>query len=210
MGLAVSTGFLQEMLELDVEGAQWFRTSLKPVNELLVSNGFDPHDEPESVPAMPVSGIGSFPYSYLHYLRRAYARVLNDAPVTPLEEGANAAADSYIEDEVCMLSSHLLCHSDAEGLYVPIDMPDPLFDTDEPGVAGGMLGSSQGLLRELAVVAPAIGIDLDDEGRVTDETASSINDDPEDHPLHIERLVWLTLHLAGRHSVEHGTAIVFH
>jgi len=38
----------------------------------------------------------------------------------------------------------------AEGFYVPVEFPEPIFDY-------GLLGSSQGLLRELIYLAPFLG-----------------------------------------------------
>jgi hypothetical protein len=62
-------------------------------------------------------------------------------------------------DETSVLASHLLCHSDAGGYYVPVDFGDPLFLPEEAEVRGaGMVGSSQGLLAELAGIASPLGI----------------------------------------------------
>lgn len=108
-----------------------------------------------------------------------------------------------------MLDSHLLCHSDCEGYYVPVAFDEPLFLPPDAGVAGGgMVGSSQGLLDELRGCAPALGIALDG-GELTDDEARRVGDLPETDPFMIEASVWLTLHEACRASIAGGHAIVF-
>ena len=211
MGLALSTDFLADMLANDPEGAEWFRGQMEIVNELLEANGLPRHVEPETFGAVEARAhVGSFPYSFLHYLRRAYARTREspDAPLEPVRQGEDPGADPAVEDASSMLDSHLLCHSDCEGFYVPIEL-DVIFDVDERGLAGGMLGSSVCLLRELVEVAPVIGIELED-GRLTDEAAAALAD--EDHeavPFGVERLVWLALHEKARVSVANRSVLVF-
>ena len=41
-----------------------------------------------------------------------------------------------------MFDSHLLCHSDCEGFYLPIDFADVIVDAkNQMRIAGGLLGS---------------------------------------------------------------------
>ena len=110
-----------------------------------------------------------------------------------------------VEEANILLDSHLLCHSDAEGYYVPIDFADIIVDDEIPG---GMIGSSQRLFAELVAVAPAIGIELD--GTVlSDKVAAALADDNDSVPYATERLVWLTLFEQARVSIANGTLIVF-
>jgi hypothetical protein len=62
----------------------------------------------------------------------------------PCPDGENPAQDKAIDDQSSMLSSHLPCHSDCEGYYVPIDFGEPLFADEDAFAGAGMLGSSQG------------------------------------------------------------------
>src|SRR6202008_5022884 len=124
------------------------------------------------------ASLMSMPYSFIHYLRRAYAHRAADPAwmAAPLDEDEDPTDDPVLEEETEMLSSHLLCHSDAEGFYVPVDFDDVLFEEAEDGeLPGGMLGSSYRLLDELVVVAPALGIRLDD-GQLSDAEARRIDD----------------------------------
>jgi hypothetical protein len=108
-----------------------------------------------------------------------------------------------------LMRSHLICHSDIEGYYVPIDFDEVLLDDDEEIAGGGLVGSSQRLLAELQAVAPALGIVLDG-GRLPDEEAERISADVhEEGELWIEKGVWLDLFEAARLSLQHGSAIVF-
>ena len=76
MGLAIGVGVLADLIENDPEGADWLRDSIESMNGVLGREGFSQHVEPEKVPPAGFSSIGSFPYSFLHYLRRAYCCVL--------------------------------------------------------------------------------------------------------------------------------------
>jgi hypothetical protein len=206
MGLAVGVGVLADLIIHDQEGADWQRSSIAQLNAVLARNGLPPHREPERfAKKLRQHGCTSFPYSFLHYLRRAFAHVREDLPV-PDDDTIRPEHETVIEDAGSMLDSHLLCHSDAEGFYVPIDFDEPIFDDD---VLAHMLGSSQGLLRELIEVAPHIGIDLLDD-RPTPACEAELREIEDGGPLWRERLVWYTLFEAATLSIEHGTLIVFH
>jgi hypothetical protein len=206
MGLAIGIGVLAYLIIHDEEGAEWQRRSLAQINAVLARNGLPLHHEPERFTKRPRQrACSSFPYSMLHYLRRAFAHVREELPVLDDDE-LRSEHDSVIEDAASMLDSHLLCHGDAEGFYVPIDFDEPIFDDD---VLTGMLGSSQGLLRELIEVAPHIHIELVD-GRPTPACEAELREIEDGGPLWRERLVWYALFEAATLSIEHGTAIVFH
>ena len=227
MGLAVCVGMLAELLEDDPESAEGFEEELAEVNRVLAAAGLPPHTEPRGPLELDSrASIDGFPYSFIHYLRRAYAhRVLSpDWVATPLADDVDPTADPKIQALLDGCESHLLCHSDAEGFYVPVDFDEVLFDGDggdeeeaegdadieEPaGLPGGMLGSSQRLLEELVFVAPALGTRLDD-GRLSDEEAERIDAlIDEDDGLYREYVSWLLLYESARLSIEHRTAIVF-
>jgi hypothetical protein len=206
MGLAVGVGVLADLIIHDEEGADWLRRSLADVNTVLARNDLPAHREPERFGKPPrLHGCMSFPYSFLHYLRRAFAHVREGLPV-PDDDELRPKHDRVVEDAGSMLDSHLLCHSDAEGFYVPIDFEEPIFDDD---VLAHMLGSSQGLLRELIEVAPHIDIALVDN-RPTPACEAELRDIEDGGRLWRERLVWYTLFEAATLSIEHGSAIVFH
>ncbi|RUR68462.1 hypothetical protein ABL849_07770 [Variovorax sp. 375MFSha3.1] len=238
MGLAVCVGMLAELLEDDPESAEGFEEELAEVNRVLAAAGLPPHTEPRGPLELDSrASIDGFPYSFIHYLRRAYAhRVLApDWVATPLADDVDPTADPKIQALLDGSESHLLCHSDAEGFYVPIDFQEVLFDSDGSdedeeeddaqeeadeaegdadleelsGLPGGMLGSSQRLLEELVFVAPALGIRLEN-GKLSDEEAERIDaliDD--DNGLYREYVSWLLLYESARLSIEHRTAIVF-
>lgn len=113
-----------------------------------------------------------------------------------------------------MFDSHLLCHSDCEGYYLPVEFDDILFPDDELGIPGGMVGSSVALLRELVYVASYLGIALDDEGELSDSEIDRIyaelgDDDDDEHPFYRERETWILFYEAARISVAEGTMITF-
>ncbi len=106
------------------------------------------------------------------------------------------------------MASHLLCHSDAEGFYLPIDFQQILFD-ESGQIAGQMVGSSYRLRDELVLVAPRIGVRLSGD-MLPDAEADKINADfDEETGIWLERIVWLSLFEASRLSIKHNTAIHF-
>ena len=156
MGLAIEVGMLADLVDHDVEGAAWTRESFAKVNEVLQKNGLPVHNEPETLPVIRSRAeLAGYPYSFLHYLRRFYAcsRVDPDWAPTPVADNDDPSLDPAVEEEMFMMSSHLLCHSDSEGFYMPIDFDDIIFD-DVESVPGGMLGSSYRLMEELVEIAP--------------------------------------------------------
>jgi hypothetical protein len=216
MGLGISVGFLADMKQHDEEGLAWARKELDAICRYLEGEGLPTWEEPEELPPLGMRPhIDAFPYSTIHYLRRAYALAYehpDQQPVKPVGGEGLEAYDALVADLSTMFSSHLLCHSDCEGWYLPVDFEDPLFAPEELGISGaGMLGSSYGLLRELRQVAPYIGIRLEADGSLSDAEAKRIYEEAaEDGPTWHELTAWLTLHEMARVSIKHRTAIHFH
>jgi hypothetical protein len=128
MGLGVSVGTLAWLKTADTEGYEWHSKQLAVVNTVLTANNLAPHHEPDELPELQShASLDGFPYSFLHYLRRIYANVSQNPQWVPVEltDGQDPSADPAIDRELFVrMSSHLVCHSDAEGYYVPIDFAD--------------------------------------------------------------------------------------
>ena len=56
---------------------------------------------------------------------------------------------------------HLIRHHDNCGFYLPCDFPEPIGLASESGAKDILVGSSQGLLRELTMLAAPLGMRLD-------------------------------------------------
>lgn len=217
MGLGISVGI--ESWASDEEGITHYRAEMHRLSTALMQEGVtwrQPEEPvrhgPESTPPFMRSHAASFPYGYLHYLRRVFALMRREEPVTPISGQEELSRDHYkVEDEILKLYSHLLCHSDCDGYYVPVDFHDPLFLSDDAGIAGGgMVGSSHRLLAELRECAPVIGIQIEKDGSLSDAEASRVFALPESAPFEIESVVWLALHEACRASIATGCAVIFH
>jgi hypothetical protein len=212
MGLGLSVGYLAwlQKNDNDPEAVPWLRKNLVQVNRVLHINGLPEHVEPEELPELVDRGLLGIPYSWLHYLRRAvaYARQA-PAEFGPLPEGRRASEDDRLDRELSVfMDSHLICHSDCEGFYVPIDFPEPLYD-DRDELIGGILGSSQRALAEVILAAPLLSIELEN-GKPTKTDIDTIGEEEDDaHPLWIERKVWLAMYEKFRLSIEYKTAVVF-
>lgn len=217
MSLSVGIGARAELSELDPEGLEWLLEDLAAVNAVLRANDLPEHDEPEQLPPhTDRAALGSFPYSWLHGLRRLYALILHNAgqpgwQPAPMPGDYEVGSDPLIDEELTIyMRSHLIVHSDAEGFYVPVDFDEPLLDDPDTGaLPGAILGSSQRLLAELRAVAPWLGIALDPSGGLDDDSAGRIDNTPDGDPWQEEKLTWLALFEAARLSTELRTAIVF-
>src|SRR5947209_8109837 len=124
MGLAVEVGVLAYLNDNDEEGAQWLRESFRKLNSVLEDKCLPRHDEPEALPPMESRApIGSYPYSFLHHLRRFAAHATRNPKwkPTPFPESEDAGDDPVLESEYRRETSHLLLHSDCEGFYLPVD-----------------------------------------------------------------------------------------
>jgi hypothetical protein len=218
MGLSISVGNLAYFAE-DPEAAEWFQEEMIQVNEVLVEQGFPQHQEPEKLPPMQNrSKVYGFSYSYLHHLRRIYARTVDNPEwiTTPTPKEESAADDEVLDEQMYMMSSHLLCHSDSGGFYLPIEFEEIIFDDgDGDRIPGGMLGSSYSLMKELIFIAPKLGIQLEN-GNLSDEEVIKIElaiqaeeEDESQEGLWIEKIVWLSLFESARLSIEYKTAICF-
>jgi hypothetical protein len=215
MGLSMSVGLLAFYREEESEGADWLRKALKQVNRVLKSNDLPPHEEPEVLPPLE-SRFHAFvgqPYGMLHYLRRAVAHALSGRKTLKPFDGDDPFEDPLYDSVLCSSESHVVCHSDCEGFYVPIDFPESLYDElpdrSKRCIPGGILGSSQGVMHELIRTAPLLKIPLRN-GKLSDREAEKLNHDKEaDTPLWTERMIWFKFYEVARLSIAHGTAIVF-
>lgn len=213
MGLAVGVGSLSYLLVNDTEGAEWVEKDFDSLNRALKANGLPLHEEPKGLPELSSrSDCLSYPYSFLHCLRRFYARTRNEPDWIPtsVSEHEDPSEDESIEEEFNKFESHLVCHSDCEGYYLPIDFDDIIVSEDGDEIPGDILCSSYRLKEELVTIAPKLGIYLSSDKTLSDTEASKINQEVSDEGLFwIEKLVWLSLFEATRLSIEHKTAIRF-
>lgn len=207
MGLAIVVDVLGGLKD-DPEGHAAARAELDRLGERLEAKGLPPWREPETVSVRPRAHVDSFSYSTIHFLRRALAWTrASEAPLEPTGGELTPDDDALVRDEAAMLDSHLICHSDADGWYVPIPMGEPVFLGDE--IAGRVVGSSVCLLDELAEVAPPLGVALTDDLELTDAEAERLFRVTDDDPFARELMAFLTLWECARVSVASGCAIRF-
>ena len=98
MGLAVSLGVLVDDPDNDPEGIEWLEKNFQHVKRILTANGLPPHEEPRDLPDLPYRGqLMGFPYSWLHYLRRAVA-FARQAPeeFCPVPDGEDPSEDEHV------------------------------------------------------------------------------------------------------------------
>lgn len=186
-------------------------SDLRRLSMLLADEGITWSAPSRDTAVPPVrSAVRGFPASWIQDLKRIVALVETGAPVTPADcRGVHERGQALVREEAAMLSSHLICHSSAEGYFVPVDLSSPVFLPEGSGVAGGgVVGSSQGLMRELRRCADDLGITLDDDGTLGDAEAARVAALPDEHPFAVECVAWLALHEASRTSMATGHAVV--
>lgn len=212
MGLGISVGMLCDQARNDPEGFDYYRGDFDRLTEALAQEGIAWREPDVLHEAGEHDFSAGFPYGYLMHLRRVFTLVRRGEPVTA---AAAVSAEQYrrdkekVTDEMTLFASHLLCHADSAGYYVPVDFDDPQFLLEAEIAGGGMVGSSQRLLAELVECAAPIGIRLDDDGLLPAEQAAQIVAAEGEGPFEKERYTWLQLYRACLASTESGHAIVF-
>ena len=107
---------------------------------------------------------------------------------------------------------HLIMHSDAEGFYLPLEFANVLFPDESLEIAGGMVGSSYGLLRECERIAAVLEIpaDLDETSDAVWEAADSQGEGSLKWERYgIESFSCICLMQGCRKSIEARAALVF-
>lgn len=228
MGLALEVGCLAGLIELDEEGADWFREDMERLNRCLQQNGLEPHTEPEQCEAWSCDMFG---YSGLHYLRRIAAHWdIHGRLPTPGDD--DASSDPVLADYYALIGKskpgllsrltrrrsiqrsfdHLIVHSDAEGYYIPQDFPEVLFPPDELEIPGGMVGSVQRLQEECRQLARNIELplDLDFESDMVCVAMESQGQGVQQWEKYgVESYTCLALSNACAHALAHHAVIVF-
>ena len=214
MGLAVSVGDLAAAIaDRDAHREKSLRHDFAQINRLLKKNNLPEHHEPETLAETPdFSPLIGFPYNYLHRLRRVLAYQRAGIPLSAVDPQADLRKDKILRAEYDKRSdSHLIHHSDSGGYYIPLAFDEPLRERFLHKAPGGAIGSSQRLLDELRLIAPAIRIPLV-EGRLTHEKQEALFDELEENgadPFFEERQVWLVLFIAATESVRLRASIRF-
>lgn len=190
------------------------RGALEKVNALLAADGHPVHTEPVGLSAEAIQAECRFaeyrsypsievPYGFLHLLRRIWVRHALDSSFvpTPVDQ---ANDDPVYEDALgdtvpspLILESHLCNHSDADGAYLPVRFPLPLW------VGRTSFGSTFELLRELEQIGPCLGM------TGADPVGTWSAQPFEEGPLEREQHLWAALVELIRLSHTHRTALVF-
>ncbi|MFE6814785.1 hypothetical protein [Streptomyces sp. NPDC057675] len=207
MGLAISVGLLCHQARNDMEGCEHYHRTFTRLSQALEYKGITWH-EPEIVDSPRTRSFsGGFSYEHLTYLRRVFALSRTCSAVTP---GRAANEEQYKRDlqvvkgQTSLFYSHLLLFAGVDGYYIPVNFQEPAIR------AGCSVGSSQRLMAELAIVASAIGISLDKEGRLSEDMETRLSSLPPSDPYEPEKFAWYQLHEACLASISIRYAIVFH
>lgn len=230
MGLNIVVGFGDID---DEEGAEWFTAEVALANEVLRAAGQSGWTEPTDVVETDFELGG---YSMLHTLRRLAAHLATSGELPPpLDDSAEVGDDDVLAGLYREGPSHyavvrkrlghprsskrgsprrgsfehLTHHSDAEGLYAPVDF-EPVVVSDL--LIGGYIGSSHRLLAECLLLAEALRLDPDlapDSDEVMNALEGGVQDAAGWQRYGAESFVCLNLIGAARLSIATGAAICF-
>jgi hypothetical protein len=224
VGLAICVGISPEIREEDPEYVEYFERQMEVVNDMLESFGLPEHREPLDVEDERTFECEMPGYSGLHYLRRVAAHLVLKGELPPPGD-EDAAGDPVLNDYYRIFDAsfgqgkaagmpfqHLIVHGDAEGYYLPVEFEDVLVPDASLEIAGGMLGSSQALLRECRELAAVLeipeGLSLEDEALW--EALDNVGEGETKWERYaVETYTCLCLMRACEVSVETGAAVVF-
>ncbi|MFQ6548888.1 hypothetical protein AADZ90_013095 [Aestuariibius sp. 2305UL40-4] len=231
MGLDICVGLLADLSESDPDGRDTLLAEFAALNRLLSRHRLPAHREPANIDP---DVWGMYGYSGLHYLRRLAAHLDADKGKLPEPGGVDSHADPILEAYFRDIEGatggglrslfqkrkkvfertfdHLIVQGDAEGVYIPLDFPDVLFDVDGEGVRGGMVGSTPRLLAECERLAGALSLPLEmtTKSEALWEASESQGHGKETWQRYgIESFTCASLIEACRKSMETGAAIVF-
>ena len=224
MGLSICVGIPPEIRESDPEYVEYLERQMEAVNGVLESFGLPEHREPLDIEDERTAEFELDGYWGLHYLRRLAAHFALKGELPPPGDD-EAASDPVLNDyhrifeasftqgkAAGMPFQHLIVHGDAEGYYLPVEFDDVLIPDASLEIAGGMIGSSQVLLRECRELAQALelpeDLSLDDE-RVWSAADTQGEGETKWERYGVESFTCLNLIRACEASVETGAAVVF-
>lgn len=182
MGLGITVGVLADLKENDEEGYEETLNEFAEISKVLGSVFLD-HTEPTDCETWSEDGYG---YTGLHALREVAGTIWHGLPLptdAPLTGEVTPHSDALFEAATPLLYPqkpanpvtrlfrkppspeglkyiHLICHSDAEGYYVPVDFPNPLIPKAQRSETQHLwpLGSTQRLQREVAELLQALDV----------------------------------------------------
>ena len=224
MGLAICVGIPSEVRESDPEYVEYFGQQMEAVNGVLESFGLPEHSEPLDIEDERTAEFEMYDYSGLHCLRRLAAHLALKGELPPPGDD-EAASDPVLNDYYRIFDAsfaqgtaagmpfqHLIVHGDAEGYYLPVEFEDVLIPDASLEIAGGMLGSSQVLLRECRELARALELPEDlspDDEQVWSAADTQGEGETKWEQYGVESFTCLSLIRACEASVETGAAVVF-
>jgi hypothetical protein len=193
----------------DDDGATHWRARFAVIDRALRREGLPGFQEPETGP-LPKVGNASMPYDWIWRLRRAVAYAIEDQTKLPdFKPAKTAAEEDILSNATSDMSSHLISTWTTDTIFVPVDFQFPI-PLSEDGSIEGYVSSTHGLLAELHLVAPLLGIQFAPDGSLSRDEVSRIMAERGAGPKGPERAAWLVLFALGRAGIESRTALVFH
>jgi hypothetical protein len=164
LGLSIVVGLMPE-LRGNNEALLKVRRDFVTINKLLKLEGLPYHHEPALTTSWSWDLVS---YDGLYALKRFAASIWSGIEV-PASKVNYRRDDAIIElylnqlgkrnwKELPLPFFHLICHSDCEGYYVPIDFRHVIYSRPKFVLPGAMLGSVQQLLHECEILASILHI----------------------------------------------------
>lgn len=186
-----------------------FTQDLISINQVLQAHSLPHHIEPvATVIEGDILPWISCAYSQIHDLRYITAKFIENPTWLPdISQQKNREISQELYNKILQdKHSHFLYHSDVFGYYVPIDFET--FIVDEK-IRGGLVGSSNHLLKELEELAEKLNFNLGEYTPDFKQLSQQRRDELENDSLKDPKWLLLCLYNIALASVRYGSAIYF-
>lgn len=210
LSISLIRGFSNKSYERFIDG------DLIKINNLLKANNLPIHSEPlgRSVKETALPEM-SLVYARLHHLRYIAAKFIeyptSSLDIKDLKKKRKTRTWWYkipakLRNEIYQeCKSHLICHSDFDGYFIPIDFELVLQDRE----LGGWLGSSIRLHKELEEIAAKLNLNLGTYTPDLNQLYEMRKQELQADPIGDIKLILLGLYNVTTASIHYNSAIIF-
>ncbi|KPQ38783.1 MAG: hypothetical protein HLUCCO16_11235 [Phormidium sp. OSCR] len=202
LSISLAKGFSNKFRET------FFNRDLIKINSVLEASNlpiyFESLDRTVEEKVLPEMNLT---YSQLHQLRYIAAKIIEDSTLNfDLDQRKRYKIPTKLRNKIYLeRKSHLICHSDFDGYYIPIDFELVIQDRE----LGGWLGSSIRLHEELKKIAAKLNLNLGTYTPDLNQLYEMRKQELEADPLGGIKLILLGLYNVTTASIHYNSAIIF-
>ncbi|NER00547.1 MAG: hypothetical protein F6K30_28270 [Cyanothece sp. SIO2G6] len=146
-------------------------------------------------------------YKDLHCLRYLSAKIIeNDFCLEKISLKGKCKISPKLRNKIYRdKKSHLICHSDFDGYYIPVDFSEVIREPDTVG----WLGSSFQLCRELTEIAKSLNFELGEYMPDLKKLSNERGEELKETTFRNQKWLLLCLYNIAKASIVHNSAIYF-